>query len=797
MKNIIFAIEMCLKVITMLFIPCLVVKRKIYILLSTLFFGVINFTSFAQITLSFPTNRIVFQRNNDNVGFINIMGNYSQPVDRIEARLTPVQAGQGTATDWTVISQNPKAGYFSGVLQGKGGWYKMEVRGIKNNVVLRTLAIEKVGIGEVFIALGQSNAEGLPDSGAKGAQEDRVNTVNFYNSDVLDPLPENLNFVQMSQDVDIAPYGRLWCYGELGDRLVRKLNVPVMFFNCGELIVSVINWRESAEGLPTYIFEGTYLLPKGLPYMNLKNTLHYYGSLLGVRSLLWIQGETDNYPNKLSAQAYSSNLQRLIDIARRDFNNDLSWMVARTSLTYLTPSNPEIIRGQNIIIERGGNNVFPGPFTDDLQIPRPDGVHFKNVPGSDGLSILAENWDKYLDDNFFKNSKPILSKPIADISIACNSNNESVLTLPEGFGSYNWSNNSNSRQITVGRGVFTATVTDAQRNKILVPMVNTNLIYPVTKPKITAASGLEFCANEKTGVELEVTATEPFKSFMWNTGSTSAKITATTTGTFSVKGFNDFGCASENSDNVSVKVNPAPAKPQIAVSPESLVCEGKSITLSVDSNDNILWSNNTTAKTIQVDKVGDYSFTVKVTNAFGCIENSDQKSVSIKATPRAPEIGQVGIFTLQAQSSDSLSSDKYEWKQENSVIATTENPILKVQQDGFYRVSVLRNYTIDTNKTLTCTSNSSGVFFLKTVADLLVLYPNPVSDVIYLETKGIIKNVDILFYNLIGQLIHTEHYNDTSERKGINIRFLENGSYIVKIKSNEIETTKRIIIANK
>ncbi len=762
-----------------------------------LLFSAFSFESLAQISVRFPTNRIVFQRNNDNIGFVNIIGNYSEDIDKIEAKLTPIVAGQGVQTDWAVVQDKPKAGYFAGKIQGQGGWYKLEIRAIKNNVTIKTLTVEKVGIGEVFIALGQSNAQGIPNYGAKGATEDRVNAIDFQNSNVLDPLPENLNFVQLSEKVNVAPQGDgPWCYGELGDRLVRRLNVPVAFFNEGLLLVSVINWRESAEGKPTFNFVldvgGRFQLPNGLPYVNLKNTLQYYGALMGVRSLLWIQGETDNSPNRLSADAYSTNLQRVIDISRNDFDENLTWMVARTSVTYLAPSNPEIVGGQNRVINKAGNNVFAGPFTDNLQIPRLDDVHFRNVPGNMGISLLAENWDKSLDDNFFKNSKPILAKSIIEPEINCDANNRVSIKLPEGLKSYEWSNNAKTNQITVDKGTFTVAIKDLKGNKLLVPNINTNLIYPSTKPTITADKNLEFCTDGTAKVELTANFSGA-KSYIWSSGESTQKISVDKSGDFTVKIKNDFGCVSEVSEKVSVKANPIPAQPKIVVSPANNICFGDKITLGVDSNDKVVWSNASNSKSISLDTVGNYNFSVRTISNVGCESPvSNIESLSISPIPKQPTISQIGLFTLNISSSDIVANDQFEWKKDNALFIKTND--LKVSQDGSYQVSAIRTYKTPNNQTITCSSIASNILVFKASNNIVSVYPNPASDVIYIDTKENIKNLEVKIYNLLGKQVLRFRADDTSERKEIDLKNLEKGSYIIRVKGEGYEDSSRLII---
>lgn len=75
----------------------------------------------AQIKITFPVERAIFQRDNANQATISVGGYYTEGVDRVEARLVPVLPAQGQATDWTVIQQNPQGGVFLGSLTGRGG----------------------------------------------------------------------------------------------------------------------------------------------------------------------------------------------------------------------------------------------------------------------------------------------------------------------------------------------------------------------------------------------------------------------------------------------------------------------------------------------------------------------------------------------------------------------------------------------------------------------------------------------------------------------------------------------------
>jgi hypothetical protein len=193
------------------------------------FFHLIPLLSLAQVQISFPTSRAVLQRNGANQAAIRVTGFYSTSVSRIEARLV-ARDGQGASTDWRTIQDNPAGGVYAGDLTGQGGWYNLEVRGMAGDQQVGSVAVvERVGVGEVFIIAGQSNAQGYHQD-APNPRNDRVNAVNYLYPGVGDPPKPEFTLLDNSPGFTIAPRGTgSWNWGQLGDLLVRRLNVPVCF----------------------------------------------------------------------------------------------------------------------------------------------------------------------------------------------------------------------------------------------------------------------------------------------------------------------------------------------------------------------------------------------------------------------------------------------------------------------------------------------------------------------------------------------------------------------------------------
>lgn len=392
----------------------------------------------AQLQISHPMQRLVVQRGTDGTGRLYVSGRLTGTADRVEAQLTPVLPGQGTATDWQTVQINPANNLFLGFVTGAGGWYVLTVRTIVNNAETARATVQPVGIGEVFITAGQSNSRGLGSGDNDlGTATDRVNAIDSINHSYPpgaqalvssgDPSPVPV-YQSLTAGRRIFPMAESsWGWGELGDYVVNRYNVPVAFYVAGWDASTVENWINSANGIPTcnryYCVENW---PNLQPYTNLKNVLTYYASMAGVRAVLWHQGEAEfGDAGSGSIPNYRNRLTALIQKSRQDFGGrNLPWVVARASFDGGT-TRPDLINIQQQVIDTPGLNVFQGPYNDTL-INRNAGssdVHFRNaqrpsphpryylnpnaIPVEMGLSRFARNWNNSLNNAFFQNAQPI------------------------------------------------------------------------------------------------------------------------------------------------------------------------------------------------------------------------------------------------------------------------------------------------------------------------------------------------------------------------------------------------------
>lgn len=368
------------------------------------------------IQVAYPGLRAVLQRDNTNVAQLTISGTCPPQTERIEVRVTPTVSGYGQISNSYVLLDNqPVNGYFSGSIGITGGWYNLDVQAVAQSQVISHTRTTPVGVGEVFLIAGEANAQGItPMQSVADPTDDRVNGVPHFNYTDTTRLPLPPLGSLLTADQPVGPHGlTAWCWSELGDLLTKRLNVPVLFYNAAWAGTTMRNWRESFEQGMTTTITGD-LLPVGMPYSNIKRVLKDYVPLTGLRAVLWQQGETEYYSTDPQALAYATDLQALIARSRSDAGfAQLPWVVARSSadnttrLLYPSGSYEPVTNRQNQVIQTTAQ-VMAGPIVDTIQMPRPDGTHFR---GS-GLSRLAAAWDSRLTSSVLT-AAPMLPQPPA------------------------------------------------------------------------------------------------------------------------------------------------------------------------------------------------------------------------------------------------------------------------------------------------------------------------------------------------------------------------------------------------
>lgn len=320
-----------------------------------------------------PLSGQVIQRNQAHKGDIPISGKFEGNLRRVEARavLMSGTGNSGTSTEWSTIDDTISNGGFSGILKDvpEGGWYQIEVRPVTVNAPGEPVTIPRVGIGDIYLTAGQSNAANR-GSPAYSPKDDRVVAWNYQTkawSNAADPMPG-----ASAGGGNGSPWSRL------GDMLASREKVPVAFVCMAESGSSIDQWLPHA--------------PKNL-YSRIEAAVKAFPAN-GFRAVLFHQGESDALASS-SAATYKSRLKSIISQSRKDAGWPVPWYIAEAS--YLPNSSLAqqlpIVAGQLAVIYEDPL-VFAGPVTDDFHLENKlhDGVHFNEQ----GLSDHAAQWAKVL-----------------------------------------------------------------------------------------------------------------------------------------------------------------------------------------------------------------------------------------------------------------------------------------------------------------------------------------------------------------------------------------------------------------
>lgn len=275
----------------------------------------------------------------------------------------------------------------------------------------------------------------------------------------------------------------------------------------------------------------------------------------------------------------------------------------------------------------------------------------------------------------YTSSAPIVSITPSGSTTFCQGSSV-ILTAPAGGASYLWSNGETTHSITAtASGNYSVMVTympGCVSSSNVVPVT----VNPLPTPSITANGPTTICQ----GSSVTLTATNA-NAYQWSTGATTQSIVASIAGNYAVTVTDANGCTGSSANTV-ITVNPLPTA-SITPSGPTVFCTGGDVTLTANSANAYLWSNNATTQSIVVTTSG--TFYVIITDANGCSSlPSNQISVSVSSSP-PPTItasGSTNICQGEMVTLCASNSDSYSW----STGATTQ--CIVVGTTGNYNVTV-------------------------------------------------------------------------------------------------------------
>jgi hypothetical protein len=354
-----------------------------------------------------PGEGLVFQRDGSGAAIVRVSGTCSREAQGMEARVLAVD-GESKSTPWTLIDAAPSHGSFAGDLPVKGGWYRLEIRELPNQKGAESLtAVERLGVGEVFIVVGHSVAQGGAINLA-GATDERARTIALSAEETgllkqyertADPtfLPALVGS-PFSDGVKPAPFGHgTYFWAKFAEAMVKRHRVPVLVLNAAFGGTSLEYWAKSSRG---EMFEHSFVNASiGMPYANLRNSFSHYTSRLGLRALLADHGQNDW--TQENEELIVANYRAWIEQARRDLGfEQLAVVVNRQSFG----EKKQVRRSQERTIVEVPH-CFAGPDYDTLATEdREDGIHLS----PSGAKKAAEMWASSVDVEFLASAKPFL-----------------------------------------------------------------------------------------------------------------------------------------------------------------------------------------------------------------------------------------------------------------------------------------------------------------------------------------------------------------------------------------------------
>jgi PKD repeat protein len=227
--------------------------------------------------------------------------------------------------------------------------------------------------------------------------------------------------------------------------------------------------------------------------------------------------------------------------------------------------------------------------------------------------------------------------------------------------------------------------------------------------------------------------------------------------------------------------------PLVSLSKNDTICQGTSLTLASSNGSTYLWHpTNQSSQTIGVTTTGTYSVTV--TDAFGCKQTSDSVKIYVAPLPVVP------VITMSNDTLFSSYSSGNQWYNSGVLIAGATDSLYVLPTWGL-------NITVRQTDSITgCYSTSVafvGVDELSTNGISYSVFPNPGNGMISLVFQtGLTGDVAVEITDMIGRSVYEKRYDSFKGRQesSIDLSSFGRGIYLLSLKNAKGIASRKVVV---
>lgn len=334
-------------------------------------------------------------------------------------------------------------------------------------------------------------------------------------------------------------------------------------------------------------------------------------------------------------------------------------------------------------------------------------------------------------------------------------------------------------------------------------IIEITLLHNPNKPTVTLDRQTEICTGQT--VQLTVPSITGY-AYQWKrdennlSGAASNTYAAASSGAYSVRITNPDGC-SVISDPVTITVSDPPRKSNIEALSDTVICQGKTVSLSVPYNLAYSYQWNLNGRQIPgatgeaFDAMAAGLYTV-VVGHNRCYDTTQAKEVTYKPGLPKPMLHAYGPNAWYLICS--IENVKYKWYYNETLVTENDKSI-------FYAGSNMGEYYVEVNKGYDCWVPSDKVVIplvptginLADSKNEFYVYPNPADDHIRIFCSGpFIGRTLIRIYDAEGRIVMEQEVNKDQFYFSMDMKLsgLTSGIYMIELYSDEVILKTRFMI---